>query len=220
MRRVAIVLLMIGWSVVVAACATEREEDRAPGASSEVSSEEQGELAPVQLAEKTQASCNSCECPRGQACNYAGVCAGYPVFGPIPRPPLFPPCVCDSQCWLGGPDAPPMPGAVCTNYGGSGYGYCAVPQCSASWSLAVVPPNGTVDFIVSSDWMPPGSYSRLYGTKDGITDENGAVYNLVSGVFPIQNNPGMAGTYMRYLRMYGPDHAQLCVTAPTYSTFQ
>lgn len=217
MRRVSIALMMIGW-FALGACAVERDEPGSQSGPPELASRD--ESRPPVLAETSQAVCSDCACPRGQRCNFLGVCAAYPVFGPIPRPPLFPPCVCDSQCWIGGPDAPPMPGAVCTNYGGSSYGYCEVPQCSVSWALAVVPPNGTVDFIVSSASMPPGSYSRLYGTKDGVTDENGAVYNLVSGVFPIQNNPGMAGTYMRYLHMHGPDHTLLCVTAPTYSTFQ
>jgi hypothetical protein len=64
--------------------------------------------------------------------------------------------------------------------------------------------------------MPGGSYSLLYGTKNGIADEQGSYYGWVSGVFPITNSPGFAGTYMRYINMYAPDGRWFCQTNEAY----
>jgi hypothetical protein len=206
----AAIALMIGWFVLGACFAERQEHEAAPGASPELTLlDELGNPVPTGLAEKSQASCVSCACPRGQACNHLGVCAGYPLFGPIPGPPLWPACVCDSQC---------PTGSVCSL--SNGYGYCQVPTCAAFWDVAVVPPNGTANFGVSSQWMPAGSYSRLYGTRNGVLDTDGLLYNTVAGSFLVQNAPGLAGFYMRYVRMFGPDHTPLCQSEPVYITLQ
>lgn len=67
--------------------------------------------------------------------------------------------------------------------------------------------------------MPPGAYTQLYGTKNGIPDENGSIYNLTSGDFPILNSPGLAGTYMRYVVMRGPSNELLCTSPQVVATF-
>ena len=58
------------------------------------------------------------------------------------------------------------------------------------------------------------------GTRDGVIDEAGSLFNLVSGSFPITNSPGMAGSYVRYIRMFGPDHAELCESPHAAVVFQ
>lgn len=169
------------------------------------------DAAEEQVEEVDQALCADCNCPRGTRCYVDGTCQGYPVFGPIPN--LGPPCIGDCQC---------PAGTRCEMDIGSpsSYGYCVTPTCSVSFDAVTVPPNGTTIFTVTSQWMPQGSYSLLYGTKDGVWDENGSVYNLTSGAFPIVNSPGLAGDYMRYVVMKGPQHEVLCQTAPAYAYFQ
>jgi hypothetical protein len=93
--------------------------------------------------------------------------------------------------------------------------------CSASYSSASVPPGGTVILTLSSSgYIPPGSISYLYGTKNGVTDEFGSPYPVTSGSFPIANSPGLSGSYERHVIMLGPDNTFLCQTQSATTVFQ
>lgn len=155
-----------------------------------------------------QAVCAICSCPLGDECKATGDCGGIVQFSPsLPNP-----CIEDCQC---------PSGTRCTRDGGS-YGFCRTPTCSASYSVTTVPLNGTTTFSISSQYMPPGAYTKLFGTKDGIQDVNGTVFNLTSGSFTITDSPGLGGKYIRYVMMYGPNNATLCSTQnqPASVTFQ
>lgn len=139
-----------------------------------------------------------------------GGARSFAVFGPIPAN-AGAACVADCQR---------ASGTYC-DMGFLTYGYCIPrPTCSMSYSASVVPPNGTTILSVTSQGTTPGSFSLLYGTKNGVWDELGSPYNLTSGSFPIVNSPGLAGYYMRYAVMRGPRNEFLCQTSPTYSYFQ
>lgn len=144
-------------------------------------------------------------CPRGLGC-HNGVCKLLSVFG-APEPPYAPACASDGQC---------PPGRRCgvhtVTYDDLTADYCIAPTCSVEWSSNVLPPNSTTNFIVTSDEMPTGSYSLLYGTRNGIADVQGSYYGWVNGVFPITNFPGFAGFYTRRIEMYAPDGRKLCET--------
>jgi hypothetical protein len=87
------------------------------------------------------------------------------------------------------------------------------------FSSTVVPPNGTTTLSITSQALPAGSYTELHGTKNGVTDEY-SVYNLTEGSFPIVNSPGLAGLYIRWIFMRGPNNELLCSPQSTYATFQ
>ncbi len=154
-----------------------------------------------------QVSCAShCNCPLGQQCA-GGTCQT--IIFPSPAPPT-PPCMADCQCALR---------SYCNGANG-GWGICIAPTCSVAWSYSPVPSGSTVNFLISSSQMPANSYLKLYGTRNGVVDENGTVYNLVSGTFPIPNAPGSSGVYTRYVRMYSPTNRLLCQSNTANVTFQ
>lgn len=171
------------------------------------------------LGESELGALQSCtrndQCALGTAC-YNRTCIDLPSPpGPLPEEPWGERCVNDAQCAPFGRRC-----EVHTNtYVPNGpVGYCVAPSCSVSWSLSVIPPNATTNFIVTSSEMPwGGSYSVMYGTKNGVTDVDGAYYDWIEGVFPITNFPGFAGSYMRYLEMYAPDGRLFCTTNQAYA---
>lgn len=171
---------------------------------------------PLVLGELEQAVGQSCvkndNCPRGTGC-FNGTCIQILEFGPAPEAPLSPACVSDGQC---APAGRRCSVHTTTTYPGGPHGYCLAPTCSVSWDPYWVPQNSTTNFIVTSSEMPIDSYSVLYGTKNGITDEYGSYYNWVSGVFPITNFPGFSGYYMRYINMFAPDGRWFCQTNQAY----
>jgi hypothetical protein len=133
---------------------------------------------------------------------------------------MAPPCVCDRQCGEGWTlPAQPGRGAARCELSGT-YGYCVNPTCELYWSAGSVAPGGTVTLSVTSSNLPEGSYLRLYGTRNGVVDEAGSLFNLVSGSFPITNSAGLEGSYVRYIRIFGPDHAQLCESPHAAVEFQ
>jgi hypothetical protein len=176
--------------------------------------EEPGTLGEFEQALGQTCSIND-DCPRGTGC-YNGTCIGIVQFGPVPAPPLSPACVSDGQC---APYGRRCSIDTTTFTPGGSYGYCFAPTCSVSWGSFWIPQNSTVDFTVTSNEMPGGSYSLLHGTRNGVIDENGSYYNLVSGVFPITNSPGLSGFYSRYVRMYAPDGRLFCTTNESYAYF-
>ena len=158
-------------------------------------------------------SCSSdCECDRGLRCTN-GTCQGFVEFGPIPAPPLSPACVCDSQC---------PSGTLCSNPQNTptSYGYCHAYQCSLTFAPYYVGPGDSTALSLTSDPPPPpGSYTLLYGTRDGVTDVAGARFDLTAGTFAIANTPGLAGAYVRYATIHRPNGELLCSTASTASCF-
>jgi len=182
---------------------------------SETSSPAAQEDLPV-LGESKQAVGQSCRindhCPRGMGC-YNRTCIQIVEFGPIPEAPLAPACVSDGQCAPAGRRCGINTTAY---YPGGPHSYCLAPTCSVSWNPSWVPQNSTTNFTVTSNEMPVGSYSLLYGTKNGTADEYGSYYDWVSGIFPITNYPGFAGYYMRYIDMYTPDGRWFCQTNQSY----
>ncbi len=188
------------------ASAVDRPDDlvlAAELARAESSSAALGVAAPVTAA----ATCTShCNCPLWQKCS-GGLCVDVRYPGPMPPSP---PCMADCQC---------AARSYCTASGTS-WGFCVAPTCSLAWSASTVPPNGSANFIISSTQMPANSYLRLYGTRNGVVDANGDIWNLVSGTFGIPNTPGTAGVYVRYVRMYSPTNRLLCESNTVTVTFQ
>lgn len=168
------------------------------------------EVSEENLGETTQEStkyCNShCDCGGEEYCGTGGICTSF-VIGPSPAP-------CGSDCNCSG-------GQRCTNMSSAlgSYGSCVSPSCSAQYSPYYVPAGGTNYFHLSSSNMPSGSYSRLYGTRDGYWDEFGSVYYLTSGTFQNVNSPGRSGYYMRYVDMHAPNGQFWCRTQQTYTYF-
>ena len=163
------------------------------------------------------AACSSdCACGRGLRCT-GGVCASYVEFGPIPAPPFSPPCVCDAQC---------PSDRFCTNNQASptSYGYCVAASCSAGFSPTFVPAGSSTLFTLAShaDFdspLPAGSFSRMYGTRNGVQDAFGEAYPFTAAVFSIANTPGLAGSYTRYVGVHRPDGGLLCTTGVATSVF-
>lgn len=199
MRAIEIMPIMVSFCLILGCDAAEPEP---PPLEDVAAEDEEAEEAEEDFEERSLLLCNDdCICPPATRC-WDGICTSYARFGPIPI--HLSACVDDCQC---------LAGTFCDNAFGS-YGYCQsqTPSCSLSFDAAVVQPGATTNLTVTSELMPAGSFSLLYGTKDGVPDENGSMYNLTSGSFPIVNSPGLAGVYTRSAVMYGPQNQPLCWT--------
>lgn len=144
----------------------------------------------------------SCDCPLDSTCS-SGVCVILPVAGPrSPNPRCYADCQCSSPQYCSA--TPPS------------HGYCE-PSCSVKWLREIVPPGQGTLFIIRSNGLPAGSYSRLYGTKDGVTDVNGQIWQTTSGSYGVTYGPGV---YTRYMKMFSAANVQLCQTNVSSVTFQ
>lgn len=208
MRAIVIMPIMVSFCLILGCDAAEPEPP-----SLEDVAEEDEEAEEVFEERGHPLPCDDhCDCPFGFSCSN-GTCWDYIEFSPT----HIYSCVADCQCDA---EKTGMTGMTCyysspTN----AYGACYTPNCSLSFDAAVVQRGATTNLTVTSEFMPAGSYTLLYGTKDGVPDENGSRYNLTSGTFPIVNSPGLAGEYTREAVMYGPQNQLLCWTDPVTVEF-
>ncbi|MDC0710747.1 hypothetical protein POL68_19880 [Stigmatella sp. ncwal1] len=93
--------------------------------------------------------------------------------------------------------------------------------CSLAFSSSSVPAGATVTLALSSwGYIPAGSISYLYGTRNGVPDEFGSPYYVTSGNFSIVNSPGLSGSYERRVTIVGPYGETLCNSPSTATVFQ
>jgi hypothetical protein len=130
---------------------------------------------------------------------------------------------CNDQNRLVNPGATEVCDGVDNNCNGSvDEGAACTTTCSA-WFIGFyyIHSGGTTTFgFQTSGYIPAGSRAYLYGTKNGVVDENGsASFDQTTFSYDVLNSPGREGYYERYVVIRGPNNATLCTTNIASITF-